>query len=223
MGSLPLAPINTSTLVLVMVVGVAVQRRPVSATTSDWAKFCVQVGASGTYTVPLNNPFVGDSDMLPEIWAYGLRNPWRFSFDRTTGDLYIGDVGQNKYEEIDFQPSLSLGGENYGRDCREGLHDFESVGCPSTGFVDPVQEYGRNLGCSVTGGVVYRGRVFPRMQGIYFYGDYCTGCIWGLIRGADNGWQNQQLIDSKLLISSFGEDEAGNIICCRTWGINLRD
>lgn len=149
--------------------------------------------------------------MLPEIWAYGLRNPWRFSFDRTTGDLYIGDVGQNKYEEIDFQPSSSQGGENYGWDCREGLHDFELVGCPSTGFVDPILEYGRNLGCSVTGGVVYRGSAFPRMQGIYFYGDYCTGRIWGVMRGAGNEWQNQQLIDSNALISSFGADEAGNI------------
>ena len=173
------------------------------------------------YAVPPTNPFVNIPGFLPEIWALGLRNPFRFSFDRLTGDLFIGDVGQNSFEEIDFQPFTSTGGENYGWNILEGLHfSFESSNCSppclltsscsQSGFLLPVAEYDHGQGCAVIGGFVYRGNLHPRMQGIYFYGDLCTGNIWGLRR---NGavWENNLLLSSSLSISSFGEDEAGEL------------
>jgi len=165
------------------------------------------------YVIPPDNPFVNQPGYLPEIWALGLRNPWRYSFDRATGDLYIGDVGQGNWEEIDFQPANSPGGENYGWDNMEGFACYEpSSGCITTGMTLPIQVYA-NAGspaCSVTGGYVYRGPAFPSLQGIYLYGDYCIGTIWGLQR--DNGaWVNQQLTDTPYNISSFGEDEAGEL------------
>jgi glucose/arabinose dehydrogenase len=171
-----------------------------------------------TYVIPPDNPFVGAPGFLPEIWALGLRNPFRFSFDRLTGDLYIGDVGQNLFEEVDFQPAASPGGENYGWNIMEGLHCFNTLNfsvplptCNQTGLTLPVVEYNHTQGdCSVTGGFVYRGNLHPQVQGIYFYGDFCTGRIWGLKR---NGtvWQNNLLLDAPLGISSFGEDEAGEL------------
>jgi glucose/arabinose dehydrogenase len=142
-----------------------------------------------------------------------LRNPWRFSFDRVTGDLYIGDVGQSRYEEINFQPASSGGGENYGWDILEGNHCYEpSTGCtPPPGYVAPVAEYSHgDRECSVTGGFVYRGQQYPGMQGIYFYGDYCSGKIWGL-RRTDSKWETMLLEGSELTITSFGEDEAGEL------------
>jgi len=173
----------------------------------------IEVGATSTYAVPPDNPFVGSPTYLPEIWASGLRNPWRFSFDRATGDLFIGDVGQGKYEEIDFQPAASVGGENYGWNRMEGMH-CDVSGCDTTGFVLPVAEYAHadNTGSdcsSVTGGAVYRGS-FTSLEGIYFYADYCSGRIWGLQR---NGgvWESSLLAETGLRIASFGEDEAGNL------------
>ena len=163
------------------------------------------------YAVPPGNPFLSDNSARGEIWALGLRNPWRFSFDSATGDLYIADVGQNLYEEIDFQPSASTGGENYGWNVMEGTHCYNAVPCDRTGLVLPVAEYDHGQGdCSVTGGMVYRGADFPALQGTYLYGDYCSGKIWGLKRtGA--AWENSLLADTSHQISSFGEDEAGNV------------
>ncbi|MGA6993150.1 MAG: PQQ-dependent sugar dehydrogenase [Candidatus Deferrimicrobiaceae bacterium] len=163
------------------------------------------------YAVPPGNPFLPDNTAEGEIWALGLRNPWRFSFDSATGDLYIGDVGQNLYEEIDFQPSGSSGGENYGWNLMEGAHCYIAPACSGAGLILPVAEYAHGLGdCSVTGGMVYRGSEFPSLQGTYLYGDYCSGRIWGLKRTAA-GWENSLLTDTTHQISAFGEDEEGNL------------
>jgi glucose/arabinose dehydrogenase len=161
------------------------------------------------YAVPADNPFVGKAGARPEIWAYGLRNPWRFSFDRQTGDLYIGDVGQDAYEEIDFQPAGSQGGQNYGWSIMEGFHPYH--GSETAGLTLPVAEYPHTRGnCSVTGGYVYRGKAIPAMQGIYLFGDYCTGNTWVMRRTAD-GWQTADWFGMAVSISSFGEDEAGEL------------
>jgi glucose/arabinose dehydrogenase len=170
----------------------------------------VESGAPVTYTIPADNPFVGNSAARPEIWAYGLRNPWRFSFDRQTRDLYIGDVGQGKWEEINFQPASSPGGENYGWVIMEGPECYNASSCDQTGLVLPVAYYGRSLGQSVTGGVVYRGSQFPGMAGIYFYADYQTGRIFGL-RQVENEWKTTEFTDTRYNIASFGEDDAGEI------------
>jgi glucose/arabinose dehydrogenase len=164
-----------------------------------------------TYAVPSTNPFILTSGYRPEIWALGLRNPWRFSFDRLTGDLYIGDVGQNLYEEVDFQPASSTGGENYGWKIMEASHCFQNPSCSSDGLVLPVAEYAHTTGdCSVTGGMIYRGQKYPGLQGVYLYGDYCSGRIRGLKR--DGGpFQNAILLDSAYIVTTFGEDETGNI------------
>jgi uncharacterized repeat protein (TIGR01451 family) len=165
---------------------------------------------SGTapYAVPPTNPFFQNRTYRQEVWAIGLRNPWRFSFDRQTGDLYIGDVGQGSYEEIDVQPRSSPGGENYGWRIMEGNHCFASNTCTQSGLILPVVEYDHSQGCSVTGGVVYRGPQFSRLQGIYFYGDYCSGNVWALKITAST-LQSRRLLDTTLNISTFGEDEAG--------------
>ncbi len=163
------------------------------------------------YLIPPDNPFIQNGEFRDEIWALGLRNPWRFSFDRQMGDVYIGDVGQNSYEEIDFQPASSTGGENYGWNIMEGAHCFNSATCDQTGLVLPVAEYDHSKGdCSITGGVVYRGQDYAGLQGIYLYGDFCSGRIWGL-RKDGTDWQTALLLDSPYTISTFGEDEAGNL------------
>jgi len=162
----------------------------------------LDVDSAEPYAVPADNPFGN------EVWAYGFRNPWRFSFDKSTADLYIGDVGQNQWEEIDFLAAGSPGGTNFGWDHREGAHDFEGGG--PEGMIDPVAEYSHpEGGCSVTGGYVYRGSM-PEWNGIYLYGDYCTGMIWGLIR-SDSGWQSQLLFDLDVNITSFGQDASGEL------------
>ena len=159
---------------------------------------------------PPDNPFVNTAGARGEIWAYGLRNPWRFSFDRATGDLWIADVGQDTYEEVDFQPAASRGGENYGWNRMEGLHCYQA-GCQMQGLTLPIAEYSHAAGaCSVSGGFVYRGRVSPGLRGIYLYGDYCSGQIWGVERQG-NGWTNRQLLASGFTITTFGEDEAGEV------------
>lgn len=162
----------------------------------------IDVDSAEPYAVPADNPFGN------EVWAYGLRNPWRLSFDKSTGDLYIGDVGQGDWEEIDFLAAGSPGGTNFGWDHREGAHDYEGGG--PEGMVDPVAEYSHpEGGCSVTGGYVYRGSM-PEWNGIYLYGDYCTGMIWGLIR-TEGGWQHQLLFDTDFRVTSFGQDSSGEI------------
>jgi glucose/arabinose dehydrogenase len=164
------------------------------------------------YLIPPTNPFAGNAAYRPEIWAMGLRNPWRFSFDRGTGDLFISDVGQNLYEEVSVQSAASGGGENYGWKVMEGLHCYNAATCDRTGLTLPVVEYGHSLlgECSITGGYVYRGGEYPALQGIYLYGDYCSGRIWGMKRSG-TAVQTRVLLESGLLISTFGEDEAGNI------------
>lgn len=174
----------------------------------------VESGAS-PYAIPPDNPNVGNA-FPDEIWALGLRNPWRFSFDRTTGDMYVADVGQGSWEEVNFQPAASDGGENYGWRLMEGTHCFNpSSGCNDGSLTLPVVEYSHSLGCSVSGGYVYRGGTYPRMHGVYFYGDYCSGRIWGLKNEGGN-WYSTQLLDTAMNIVSFGEDEAGNV-----WVVDL--
>ncbi len=166
--------------------------------------------APGTFQIPPSNPFAASATHDPAIWALGLRNPWRFSFDRGTGDLWIADVGQNQYEEINFQPASSRGGENYGWNIMEGMHCFRTGTCSQQGLTLPVAEYGRGDGCSVTGGFVYRGSAFPGLRGTYLYGDYCSGRIWG-IRREGSQWTNQLLATTGFRITTFGEDEAGEL------------
>jgi glucose/arabinose dehydrogenase len=166
--------------------------------------------AHSSYRIPSDNPYTRTVGYRGEIWALGLRNPWRFSFDRGTGDLYAGDVGQGSYEEIDYQPASSTGGENYGWRIMEGFHCYNAGSCDTTGLVLPVVEYDHSLGCSATGGLVYRGGDYPGMQGVYFYADYCSGRIWGLKHDGAT-WQSALLLDTAYRIASFGEDEAGNL------------
>jgi glucose/arabinose dehydrogenase len=170
----------------------------------------IDINQGSPYTIPDGNPFKGGGGK-PEIWAYGLRNPWRFSFDRATGDLYIGDVGQDTWEEIDFLPAGSPGGSNFGWNFREGLHDFKGSAPAGLVMTDPIFEYKHPTGCSVSGGSVYRGAAIAEMQGIYLFGDYCNGKIWGLLRGADGQWQNKLLFQSGAFLSSFGEDDQGEM------------
>ena len=146
-----------------------------------------------------------------EIWALGFRNPWRFSFDRTRGDLYIADVGHNNWEEVNVQPASSRGGENYGWRIMEGAHCFTPpIFCNPTGLTLPAYEYNHFQGCSVIGGYVYRGSDYPCLQGMYLYSDFCTGGVWGLKR-VDGVWQSRLLAATSLQIVSFGEDERGEL------------
>jgi len=169
------------------------------------------------YAIPPGNPFAGSLVSRQEIWSYGLRNPFRFSFDRLTGDLYIGDVGQNLFEEVDIQPS-GIGGNNYGWKIMEGTSCFNPANfssplpsCNTAGLTLPVLSYSHGLGdCAVIGGFVYRGQVVRAMQGLYVYGDECTGRIWGL-RSAGLGFENALLFDTPFVLSSFGEDQAGQL------------
>jgi glucose/arabinose dehydrogenase len=163
------------------------------------------------YSIPADNPFVDDPNIRDEIWAIGLRNPWRYSFDRLTGDLYIADVGQNLYEEVDFQPAQT-GGQNYGWPIMEASHCFPADRqCDQAGLTLPLVEYDHALGCSVTGGYVYRGEEFPGFQGIYLFGDFCSGRIWGVAAGAGSEPQVVELVRANVQLSSFGEDERGEL------------
>jgi len=172
----------------------------------------IDVDHGDPYAIPADNPFENGGGN-PEIWAYGLRNPWRLSFDRLTGDLWIGDVGQNQYEEIDFVPAGTPGGINFGWNRLEGFHDFAGSG-PVQNYRPPILEYGHNdaLGdCAVTGGYVYRGAM-PEWQGIYFYGDYCTGYVWAVvhsINGSEEQFNSERLFRVNANITSFGVDDAG--------------
>lgn len=163
-----------------------------------------------TYSIPPDNPFANGGGRA-EIWAYGLRNPWRFSFDPLSGDLYIGDVGQNTTEEINFLPAGVPGGVNFGWDYREGSHPYEGQPPAGAVLVDPVWEYTHAEGCSVTGGVVYRGTLLPEFNGIYLFGDYCSGTVWGLLRDSFGNWRAEALFRIGGQISSFGVDESGEV------------
>ncbi len=168
-----------------------------------------KASAAAPYAIPADNPKWDINDIRPEIWAMGMRNPWRFSFDRTTGDLYTGDVGQNQIEEVDFQPAKT-GGLNYGWNLREGLQAYDS-GEKKPAFTEPVVQYDHGNGCSVTGGYVYRGKAIPALQGVYVYGDYCNGNMWTLRRDANGAWVNEALPNAGFQISSFGEDANGEL------------
>ena len=173
--------------------------------------------ASAPYTVPVDNPFHGHSGRRGEIWAYGLRNPWRFSFDRETGDLVIGDVGQGDWEEIDFAPAPGWGrGANYGWGCWEGRHVFDDnsgePGCrPLPAQVTPVHEYSHSRGCSVTGGYVVRDPALPAVGGRYVYGDYCRNPLWSVRLASPNAQDDRRLGLGVPGLSSFGEDACGRV------------
>jgi glucose/arabinose dehydrogenase len=165
------------------------------------------------YRIPPTNPFVGLSGYRPEIWALGLRNPWRFSFDTTTGDLFIGDVGQNEWEEINYQPAESPGGENYGWDVMEGKQCYLDLPCDPGEFVLPLFDYPHTSdNCSVTAGHLYRGLEYPGLQGIYFFADFCSGRIWGIQKSAAD-WLVHEFTSGAFVygISSFGLDESGEL------------
>ncbi|TAH37071.1 MAG: glucose dehydrogenase [Planctomycetota bacterium] len=189
----------------------------------------IDVDAAVPYGIPSGNPFVGDPGFRDEIWAYGLRNPWRFSFDRQTGDLYIGDVGQYEWEEIDYQPGGSAGGENYGWRLTEGLHCFNPpTGCNPGGLTLPVHEYGHGVGQCVIGGHVYRGTAIPGMQGLYFFADYTRARVWSF--RIKNGTASELRERTAELnpgaanlerISSFGEDASGEIYMTDLFGGKL--
>lgn len=165
------------------------------------------------YSIPVDNPFRTNLNARPEIWAYGLRNPWRFSFDRQTGDLFIADVGQSNLEEVNFQPASGVGGENYGWRLMEGSSCFNPASnCNDGSLVLPIVEYDHSLGCSITGGYRYRGLENPGMFGMYFYGDFCSGRIWGARPDAQGNWTTTELLDMDLQITAFGEDEDGELL-----------
>ncbi|HYO07362.1 MAG TPA: PQQ-dependent sugar dehydrogenase [Tepidisphaeraceae bacterium] len=180
----------------------------------------IDVAPREKYAVPPDNPFVGQSTFRPEIWAWGLRNPWRFRFDRKTGTLFTGDVGQNQYEEIHV---IEKGG-NYGWRIREAMHPFRGNEKPPVAakLIDPIAEYGRDKGGSVTGGVVYRGKQFPALEGIYFYADYVSGRFWGLKYDSGKVLANHELTVTvngnptlnRVQPSGFGEDPDGEIYVC---------
>ncbi len=167
-------------------------------------------GADAPYTIPPDNPFVGQAGARPEIWMYGLRNPWRFTFDRETDDVWIGDVGQNAWEEVDFTTLTDAPGSNWGWDAREGAHEFE--GAAPANAREPIFELSHDDGnCSVTGGYVYRGEQIPALRGAYVFADFCRGELIGLAQ------QNGALVAQQSLgarggsVTSFGEDADGEL------------
>jgi glucose/arabinose dehydrogenase len=170
----------------------------------------IDVDSASPYAIPSSNPFFSNpsTTIKKEIWAYGLRNPWHFSFDSLTYDLYIGDVGQGTQEEIDFQPSTSPGGENYGWRVMEGILCYDpSSGCDQSGKTLPVAYYDHDQGCSVTGGYVYRGTTFTPLYGHYFFADFCSGNLFNLFRNSTPGWDPVQMTETPYRITTFGEDE----------------
>ncbi|HEX7050387.1 MAG TPA: PQQ-dependent sugar dehydrogenase [Longimicrobiales bacterium] len=175
----------------------------------------IDVDGPEPYGIPADNPFEGDPSARPEIWAYGLRNPWRFSFDRETGDLYIADVGQNAWEEVDVEPAGSDGGRNYGWNIMEGAHCYGSDDCARAGLVLPAYEYPHDDGaCSITGGFVYRGTAIPTLDGHYFFADLCGGWIHSFRYDAGEvsevrDWTD--VIGAVGQVTSFGEDAAGEL------------
>lgn len=164
------------------------------------------------YGIPPDNPFAGGSGGRPEIWDYGLRNPWRFSFDPATGDLFIADVGQVTYEEIDRHPAGVPGGLNFGWSITEGFGCFEAATCDTTGLTPPLLEYGgrrlRTGNCAIIGGPVIRGGVIPELEGRLLFGDFCSGRIWTLLIDAPGTVPEEQL-DTDLVFTSFGVDDDG--------------
>lgn len=169
----------------------------------------IDVDGGTPYAIPPDNPYANDSSFAPEVWLMGFRNPWRFSFDRATDDLYIADVGESQWEEVNFFASSDTPGANFGWEQYEATHSrYEGV---STDYVMPFTEYTHEFGCSVTGGYVYRGAALPELQGYYIFGDYCVGNIWASYRDQVGEWQTTLWMQTARQISSFGEDEAGEL------------
>jgi glucose/arabinose dehydrogenase len=167
-------------------------------------------GPSGAYSIPSSNPFVGRAG-LDVIWAYGLRNPWRISFDRANGNLFIGDVGQGAYEEIDRESYASSGGRNYGWRVMEGFHCYNASSCSLAGDTLPVAEYSHSVGkCSVTGGFVYRGPSQTSLRGHYVFADFCTGRIWTMPNQGSNSDKVLRAVTGER-ITSFGESDTGEL------------
>jgi glucose/arabinose dehydrogenase len=176
----------------------------------------LDMDGNGVVRIPFDNPFVGQANVRPEIWSYGLRNPWRFSFDRLTGDLYIADVGQNAREEVDVSTDVTQFGKgaNYGWKTMEGKACFSpSSGCVQTGLTLPVLDYNHSTGCSITGGYVYRGSALPALLGHYFYGDYCQGWVRSFRLQGQSATQELDWTSLRPggLITSFGEDARGEL------------
>ena len=171
----------------------------------------IDVDHGSPYAIPADNPFASGGG-LPEIWAYGLRNPWGVSFDSLNGNLYIADVGQDSWEEINFiQAGFAEPPVNFGWNLFEGTHPYKGSGSTPDHYVAPVYEYSHDFGCSITGGRVYRGSDLPAFYGVYLFGDYCSGRVWGLLQMPDGQWKSSQLFQTKAKISSFGSDEQGEL------------
>ncbi len=178
----------------------------------------IDVDRGNPYAIPPNNPFAGSTGARPEIWAYGLRNPWRFAFDRVDDRLYIADVGQNAYEEVNAVDA-SEGGINYGWDVMEGRHCFGASSCNMNGLVLPVLEYGHGDGCSITGGYVYRGSALPSLRGHYFYSDYCQGWLRSFrFDGNQVSAVREWDVEGVGNVLSFGEDATGELYMLTTGG-----
>ena len=173
----------------------------------------IDVDNGSPYNIPASNPYAQSSTFRRELWNYGLRNPWRFSFDRLTGDLYIADVGQNVREEVDVAPAGGSGGENYGWRLMEASICYNPQNCSTTGLTLPVLDYTHADGCSITGGYVYRGQAIPDLQGTYFYSDYCQGWVKSFRYAGGRattlrGWPQ---LDPHGSVTSFGEDGSGEL------------
>jgi glucose/arabinose dehydrogenase len=182
----------------------------------------IDVDAGDPYAVPPDNPFVGRAGARGEIWAYGLRNPWRFAFDTATNRLYIADVGQNAWEEVNVVPA-DQGGQNFGWNIMEGTHCYGASSCNQSGLTLPVLEYSHGDGCSITGGYVYRGSLVPDVVGQYFYSDYCSGFLRSFsFDGATAGPPITWDVGDNGNVQSFGEDAAGELYVLSTNGTVYR-
>jgi glucose/arabinose dehydrogenase len=185
----------------------------------------LEVDAAHPYAIPPSNPFVGRSGALPEIWASGLRNPWRMSFDRANGDLYIGDVGQLSWEEIDVQPAGSSGGDDYGWFTMEGTHCFEATTCDQTGIALPMHEYSHTDGCAVIGGYVYRGEALKELAGRYLYSDLCSARVWSFRYREGRALDHRDetpFLGPGIPVTSFGEGARGELYITTHAGLVFR-
>jgi glucose/arabinose dehydrogenase len=173
----------------------------------------LDVSGAGGYTIPASNPYATSATFRHELWNWGLRNPWRWSFDRQTGDLYIADVGQNEHEEVDVQPAGQGAGANYGWSIMEGFSCYNASSCNKTGITLPVLDYDHGQGCAITGGYVYRGSAIPALRGRYFYSDYCSGFVRSFVyrNGQATDRQSHPDLDPGSSVTSFGEDAAGEL------------
>jgi glucose/arabinose dehydrogenase len=167
----------------------------------------IDVDHGDPYAIPAENPFAKNKKGRPEIYAWGLRNPWRWTFDRETGRLWVADVGQDSWEEVNIIDKPG----NYGWNSKEGSHCYKSAHCDNPNFIDPVIEYNHDEGCSITGGYVYRGKQIPGLNGIYLYSDFCSGKLWGARQTGSGVYQSFQLLDTNLNVASFAQSNDGEI------------